>query len=955
MSIYFVLKARLFAVLTIRPNLLNLRLLQSSPIDHSNSNVLTITKSRQFHHPAAGPVLGSSLNTNTRGHLLQILSLNGFKNLHIRICHNIIFKHFSSWIIPGQSYVMGRRKGKKPRVLQGPLQNPELHSFNSLASRSTNFDGSKTNQSKCNSHPKGLKKFQHLSKVPTTINVVVIGTGGPGTSKSILVTTEYSRYMFNCGEGTQRLAAMSKVLRTTAFAKISGLETIFITHKSWENTGGLLGMAMTLEGQKNPDSKTYLSRDISVKAFSKNVPEVKIYGPPNVENIAMMAKKFSVSSNMNIAKGEGVYEDFAVKIEPVRFFKDESQRNKETTSVENPEPAKKRQRRQSDPLVHNSRDVAFAYIITAKAPLPKINVEKCLDAGITIGPMVGMLQRGQSVVLENGRVVHPEEVTDISIADTRPFLVLECPSLEFLPSLSKNKVLQEYITENPEKSFSIVIHMTPASVFNSKDYQLWMKRLHDSTDHLVLNSDAVAADLIRVRDHQARLNLVSKDLFPLLPEIDSGMTIDADLKVDKKDEDDLKTEKPESNFLEKNGKVMMAFSGLHYVCRGKRIGFQVEIDEFNTRNIQQRYLDVPEIKRELDALREKMSATPIIIAEEDEKETEEDCTTKYPKVAFMGTGSSEPNRIRAQSCIVAQLSKHTVVILDCGEDSYGQIYRFFGSAKANRILTKVKAVFISHMHGDHHLGLITLLKERQKAFEEKQKAFSPALLIAPIQMRRWLKFYHTEFEPVTSLLRFVKLQTLLSEYDDGVSLQSGSFEDVSRELNLKEFNPVPVDHCNNAFGVALTHANGFKLVYSGDTRPCDALIKAGEKCDLLIHEATHDDSLLAHAKASKHSTFSEAMDVGKRMNARHIILTHFSQRYPHMTPFFDMTLPKNVGVAFDNMQVCPRTLGHLPKLIPALTELFADELQRLEIKNIKRIREQTEAETEDALKCCVRS
>lgn len=50
------------------------------------------------------------------------------------------------------------------------------------------------------------------------------------------------------------------------------------------------------------------------------------------------------------------------------------------------------------------------------------------------------------------------------------------------------------------------------------------------------------------------------------------------------------------------------------------------------------------------------------------------------------------------------------------------------------------------------------------------------------------------------------------------------------------------------------------------------------------------------------STFSEAVDVGNKMMAKHIILTHFSQRYPHMVPLFGITLPENVGLAFDNMQ-----------------------------------------------------
>ena len=44
---------------------------------------------------------------------------------------------------------------------------------------------------------------------------------------------------------------------------------------------------------------------------------------------------------------------------------------------------------------------------------------------------------------------------------------------------------------------------------------------------------------------------------------------------------------------------------------------------------------------------------------------------------------------------------------------------------------------------------------------------------------------------------------------------------------LRQITPVEVNHCNQAFGVVLTLADGWKCVYSGDTLPCEALIDAG--------------------------------------------------------------------------------------------------------------------------------
>ncbi|GFS03789.1 zinc phosphodiesterase ELAC protein 2 [Elysia marginata] len=769
---------------------------------------------------------------------------------------------------------------------------------------------SKKKKEKVPAVSKKVKPMQ--TKVPSTVNIVVIGTGGPGTSHSLLVTTETTRYMFNCGEGTQRLAAMSKGLRAAAFAKLSGLENIFITHKSWENTGGLLGLSMTLESQLNPESKVYMAKKAEgppqKPTCTARPAQITIHGPPGVEKIALMARKFSESANLDIVKSEGTFSDAALSVHAVPFYND----SKEVRQVQETEPVTKKFKKNEQTLPETS--VAYAYICQPKPALGKINVEKCLDAGITIGPMVGKLQRGETVTLENGTVVRPEQVLDAVCTERRPFLIIECPSLSFMPSLSANSDISPRMTSSGEDSFALVVHMSSEKVFRSEEYQEWMSRFSGTTKHLVLNRSAEEADLIRVRTHQAMLNLVSQDIFPILPSASARL--------------------PNGTKDISSESTVFATSGMHYVYRGKDLGFQFSSDEFDHAETQKSCLNDNELREQLEALNQSQTTS---------SPAEKNGThSRFPTVVFLGTGSSEPNRIRGQSCIVVELSADTVIILDCGEDSFGQLHRFYGGEEAKRILQKVKAIFVSHMHGDHHLGLFTLLKERKNAFAVDNIPFSPVFLLSPIQMRRWLRFYHHEMESLSHLLRFVKHQTDMKTFADNFNLPTATVEDVKQKLQLEEYEAVAVDHCKNAFGVVFKHKTGCKMVYSGDTRPCDNLVEAGMDCDILIHEATHEDALIAHAKASKHSTFSEAMDVGRRMKAKHVILTHFSQRYPHMVPLFDMQLPENVGIAFDNMQVCPKVLDTLPRLISPLTTLFSEKLQHLEIKRIKRTREQAE-------------
>ena len=114
---------------------------------------------------------------------------------------------------------------------------------------------------------------------------------------------------------------------------------------------------------------------------------------------------------------------------------------------------------------------------------------------------------------------------------------------------------------------------------------------------------------------------------------------------------------------------------------------------------------------------------------------------------------------------------------------------------------------------------------------------------------------------------------------------------VFRDIGIHKLTNVPVIHCPQSYGLLIeansffatsidTDAETFKLVYSGDTRPCDALIEMGLDATILIHEATFEEDLLLEAEKKRHSTVTEALTVAKKMNAFRVILTHFSQRYP---------------------------------------------------------------------------
>lgn len=311
----------------------------------------------------------------------------------------------------------------------------------------------------------------------------------------------------------------------------------------------------------------------------------------------------------------------------------------------------------------------------------------------------------------------------------------------------------------------------------------------------------------------------------------------------------------------------------------------------------------------------------------------------------------------------SQLHEHAhgkSFFLDAGEGTYGQLSRLYKTQKdLHDVLRAVEVIFISHMHADHHLGVIRLLLKRQEVCGGNAR---PLAIIAPPSFKNWI----SEYEQIESLnyelYNAYDLEFKISDVVDGsksenkkispnlseISAEISKFKDPKIEatagrkelleslllerIGLEDVKMVPVIHCADAFGVIMRHSRlGWKLVFSGDTRPCDLLNEAGKGCDLLIHEATFEDQLTTEAIEKNHATTTEAIESSKKMGSGFLLMTHFSQRYPKI-PVFDDKFSETCGIAFDLMCVRKDDFPILPKLLPCLKDLF-DEIEENEDPN----------------------
>ena len=119
---------------------------------------------------------------------------------------------------------------------------------------------------------------------------------------------------------------------------------------------------------------------------------------------------------------------------------------------------------------------------------------------------------------------------------------------------------------------------------------------------------------------------------------------------------------------------------------------------------------------------------------------------------------------------------------------------------------------------------------------------------------------------------------------------------------------------------------------------CENILQ-GKDCDLLIHEASFDDELEQEARSKRHSTTSQAIDSGVKMNAAFTLLTHFSQRYATL-PLFTDKFTEKVGCAFDNMRVSGLALENSGKLMTSGSDRpgrFVMEKQNLPLIRVCRM------------------
>ncbi|KAK6914858.1 tRNase Z endonuclease [Dillenia turbinata] len=823
-----------------------------------------------------------------------------------------------------------------------------------------------------NNKPKTLQlKVRKLNPINTICYVQILGTGmdTQDTSPSVLLFFDKQRFIFNAGEGLQRFCTEHKI-------KLSKIDHIFLSRVCSETAGGLPGLLLTLAGMGDEGMS------------------VNIWGPSDLKYLVEAMRSFIPNAAMVHTRSFGpATGSDAVAFPPVVLIDDEVVK----LSAILLQPYGKNI---AGPRVQPG-DISVVYVCELPEIKGKFDPAKAAALGLKPGPKYRELQLGNSVMSDQKNImVHPSDVLGPSVPGPIVLLV-DCPTIaHFEDLLSKQSLLSYYADVSDElikntKAVNCVIHLSPASVTSSPEYQSWMKRF-GGAQHIMAGHETKNIEIPILKSSSriaARLNYVCPQLFPATgfwaQKHLSKLFLDsiASSEDSPKHSDCISAENLLKFQLRPLAQLGLDRTGIPSLTSHSEI-----IDELRS-EIPEIEEAVQEVQKFWHSAGQTNGISPLQSKIEEPWLSGDACPSclenisrEDMEIVLLGTGSSQPSKYRNVSSIYINLFAKGSVLLDCGEGTLGQLKRRFGVKGADDAVRSLMCVWISHIHADHHTGLARILALRHDLL--KDVPHEPLLVVGPWQLKRFLDAYqrledldmqfldcrHTTETSLAALESNLKSITGSSPpgspssseqknrgsnlFAKGASMQSfwkrsGSPVDngaavpilknlkkVLNEAGLEALISFPVVHCPHAFGVVLQAAErlngkgkaipGWKIVYSGDTRPCPELIEASRGATVLIHEATlevatFEDGMVDEAIARNHSTTKEAIEVGDSAGAYRIILTHFSQRYPKI-PVFDETHMHNTCIAFDMMSVNIADLPVLPKVLPYLKLLFRNEM-----------------------------
>lgn len=299
--------------------------------------------------------------------------------------------------------------------------------------------------------------------------------------------------------------------------------------------------------------------------------------------------------------------------------------------------------------------------------------------------------------------------------------------------------------------------------------------------------------------------------------------------------------------------------------------------------------------------------------------------TKF-SILILGSASASPTLARNPSAQLININEQYYLV-DCGEGTQNRL-------REHKIkFQRLHHIFISHLHGDHYLGLLGLLQTMSLLGRTLPlNLYGPKQLIEIVDMNLTyshsklkypLIFHETQTNQSEVLFENEQLSVSTIILDHRVPCTGFLFKEKPkpRKINPKavkryEIPKYAIDNLKKGLDfsspdkkeviknelLTLNPDESYSYAYCSDTKFNERIVSQLKDIDILYHEATflHKDE--KRAEATYHSTAKQAATIAKKANAKLLIIGHFSNRYKNLNMLLDeaKTIFANTQLALED-------------------------------------------------------
>jgi len=277
------------------------------------------------------------------------------------------------------------------------------------------------------------------------------------------------------------------------------------------------------------------------------------------------------------------------------------------------------------------------------------------------------------------------------------------------------------------------------------------------------------------------------------------------------------------------------------------------------------------------------------------------------KLVFLGTSAAQPTEKRGLSCICLEKDGE-IIMFDAGEAAQ------ISYMKSGLGWNKKMKLFVTHLHGDHCVGILGLLQTMSMQNRtEALEIFGPNGIEEFIAANIKVLNFGLSFPVLINIIKEGKIyedkkySIHVCKANHSVTAFSYLFveKDKPGRFNINEAKKLGIPEgelwhkLQNGSEIKIDgkliqpnqvlgeKRSGKKIGISGDTMPTQELEKFFEGCDYLVFDSTFLDEEKQRAQETCHSTAKQAATIAKNANVKNLILTHFSARYKDEVGHFE--------------------------------------------------------------------